>query len=255
LNSLDRVASMKKTTVLAKSQNHRALARRHTGQNQPKPAKPQRIIVPPPQSARIIQRFIAGESVRSIAKVERRDRATVTRIVGGDEVKEIVQLMRSQVYSMAGDAIAAVRHGLQQQKDWRLGYRLLVDLGGIPCPAETQSIALQVMQPEPEELTPYERAAAQDETGQVNPIQLALVRVAEMKSEAYGFSMPTLDEMWRNRTVAALINEMTGGRTLSISLSDSVELNRLKKLAEDVLGGKRSMTDAEIVAVWKKYYD
>ena len=67
--------------------------------------------------------------------------------------------------------------------------------------------------------------------------------------------MPTIDEMWRNRTVADLINEMTGGRTLSISLSDSVELNRLKKLAEDVLQGKRATTDKEIVAVRKEYSD
>ena len=67
--------------------------------------------------------------------------------------------------------------------------------------------------------------------------------------------MPTIDEMWRNRTVADLINEMTGSRTLSISLSDSVELNRLKKLAEDVLQGKRATTDKEIVAVRKEYSD
>jgi hypothetical protein len=111
------------------------------------------------------------------------------------------------------------------------------------------------MQPEPEELTPYEQAAAQDETGRINPILLGLIRVAQERSVAFGFSMPTIDEMWRNRRVAALINEMTGGQTLSISLSDSVELNHLKKLAEDVLQGKRAMTDKEIIAVRTKYSD
>jgi hypothetical protein len=53
----------------------------------------------------------------------------------------------------------------------------------------------------------------------------------------------------------SLINEMTGGQALSISLADGAESNRLKKLAEDVLGGKRAMTDQEIVAARKKYSD
>lgn len=224
-------------------------------QIRPRPAKNSRTRVPPPQSTRIVGRFIAGESVRSIARAENRDRATVTRIVNSDEVKKIVQLMRSQVYSMAGDAVDAVRHALREQKDGRVGYRLLMDIGAIPRPGETEAIVSQAMEPEPEALTPYERAAAQDDTGRINPIQLALVRIAEVKSAAYGFSMPTIDEMWRNRTVAALISEMTNGQTLSISLSDSVEFNQLKNLAEDVLQGKRSMTDAEIVAARNKYRD
>jgi hypothetical protein len=203
---------------------------------------------------RIVQRFVAGESVRTIAKVERRDRATVTRIVNSDEVKEIVQLMRSQVYGMAGDALDAVRHALREQKDARVGYQLLRDIGAVPRSAETESNAIQAQQPEPDDLTPYEQAAAQDGTGRVNPILLGLIRCAQERSAAFGLTMPTLDEMWRNRTVTALINEMTGGQTLSISLRDSVELSQLKKLAEDVLRG-RAMTDPEIVAVRKKYSD
>lgn len=246
---------MKKNTVSGKRRAYPAHRYRQVGQNQPKPAKPRRIIVPPPQSARIIQRFVAGESVRAIAKVERRDRATVTRIVNSDEVKKIVQLMRSQVYGMAGDALDAVRHALREQKDARVGYQLLRDIGAVPRFAEAESNAIQAQQPEPDDLTPYEQAAAQDETGRINPILLGLIRIAQERSAAFGLTMPTLDEMWRNRTVAALINEMTGGQTLSISLRDSVELNRLKKLAEDVLRGKRAMTDPEIVAVRKKYSD
>jgi len=156
---------------------------------------------------------------------------------------------------MAGDAIDAVRHALREQKDARVGYQLLRDIGAVPRFAEAESNAIQAMQPEPEELTPYEQAAAQDETGRINPILLGLMRVAQERSAVFGFSMPTVDEIWRNRTVAALINEMTGGQALSISLADGVELNRPKKLAEDVLRGKRAMTDQEIVAVRKKYSD
>jgi hypothetical protein len=223
--------------------------------NQPTSAKGANSRIPEPQFQRIVQRHVRGESVRGISRTENRSREAVTRIVNSDEVKKIVQLMRSEVFGMAGDAVDAVRHALREQKDARVGYQLLRDIGAVPRLAEAESNAIQAMQPELEELTPYERAAAQDETGRINPIQLALVRIAEVKSAAYGFSMPTIAEMWRNRTVAALINEMTGGQARSISLSDSVELNRLKELAEDVLRGKRAMTDQEIAAVRKKYSD
>jgi hypothetical protein len=196
-----------------------------------------------------------GESVRSISRKEGRARETVGRVINSDEARKIIQLMRSEVYGMAGDAIGAVRHGLLRQKDGRLGYKLLADLGAIPCSAETQSIAVLAMQPEAEELTPYERASAQDESGRINQIQLALVRIAQERASQFGLSMPTEDEIWRNRSVGALIDEMTFGKTLQISLADGLEFKRLRKLADDVLRGKRSMTDPEIVAVRKKYSD
>jgi hypothetical protein len=221
--------------------------------NQPSSAKNANSRIPGPQFQRIVQRHMRGQSVREISRTENRSREAVTRIVNSDEVKKIVQLMRSEVYGMADDALNAVRHALQEQKDGRVGYRLLMDIGAIPRPAETESNAIQAMQPEPAALTPYERAAAQDETGQINPIQLALIRIGQERALQFGFTEPTVDEIWRNRSVAALINEMTGGQTLAITLADGVELNRLKALAEAVLRGERGMTDTEIVAVREKY--
>jgi hypothetical protein len=46
---------------------------------------------------------------------------------------------------------------------------------------------------------------------------------------------------------------MTGGQCLHIDLSDAVESNRLKALANDVLDGKRSMADNEIASVRRHY--
>jgi hypothetical protein len=61
--------------------------------------------------------------------------------------------MKAEVYGLASDAVAAVRHALQEQKDARIGYRLLMDIGAIPLPAEAQADTVQVRQPEPKE--PY----------------------------------------------------------------------------------------------------
>ena len=110
-----------------------------TSVNQHKPAKQTRNRVPPPQRERILQKYVAGKSVAVIAREEGRNRESVTRIVRGDEIQELVQRMRAEFYGLAFDAIEAVRHTLQQQKDGRVGYRLLMDIGAIPRPAEAEA--------------------------------------------------------------------------------------------------------------------
>jgi hypothetical protein len=161
--------------------------------------------------------------------------------------------MRAEFYGLAYEAIAALQYGLQVEKDARLGYQVLRDTGVIPSPAEAEANATQARQPEPEELTPFERAAAQDESGEINRILLGFARHGQEMAALFGWSEPTVDEVWRMRTVAALLDEMTYGQFHRIMDSDPEERERLKKLAEDILKGKRAMTDKEIVAVRKKY--
>lgn len=221
--------------------------------NQPKPTKLAISRIPEPQAARILHRHIRGESIRKISRAEGRSRECVTRIVKGPEVRQLVERMREEFYGLAYDAIAAVRDSLQLQKDGRVGYRLLSDIGIIPTPAEVQFNAIQSAQPDLADLTPYERVAAQDESGRINPWQYALVKIAEERNEVYGTPLLTTAEILHNHTIVALINEMTGGENLDISLSSPIEWNRLKALAEDVLQGKRAVTDKEIVAVRKQY--
>src|SRR5580704_10176759 len=110
------------------------------GQNQPIPTKMTRTIIPAPQSARIMQRHIAGESIREIARVEGRDRATVTKIVRSDEMQVFVQNLRERFYGLAFDAMNAVERSLQHQQDARLGYQLLRDIGVIPTAEQRYEI-------------------------------------------------------------------------------------------------------------------
>ena len=225
--------------------------------NQPSSAKKANSRIPEPQFQRILQRHVSGESIREISRAEHRSRECVTRVVKSDEIQGLVIRMRAEVYGLADDAIRAVRHSLQQQKDGRIGYRLLMDIGAIPPPGEAEANSFQARQPDPEELTLFERVAAQDEWGQINPWQLALVQIGESNDAMFGSSslLPTADELLRKRTYIALINEMTGGQSSHLSNYNQIEWNRLKVLAEDVLQGKRSINDKEILAVRKKYSD
>jgi hypothetical protein len=105
--------------------------------------KKPRTIVPPPQSARIMQRYVAGDSIRQIARGERRDRATVTKIVRSDEMSAVVQKMRERYYGLGLDALDAVQHGLQVRKDGGLGRQVLTDIGVIPSSGERYAITSQ----------------------------------------------------------------------------------------------------------------
>ncbi len=92
-----------------------------TSQTQPEPAKKPRTSVPPPQLARIAKRFIAGQSIRKIAREEGRDRETVKRIVQARDVQEYVALLRLQIFELGADAVDAVQHQLREGKDGQNG--------------------------------------------------------------------------------------------------------------------------------------
>lgn len=114
--------------------------------NQPNSAKKLRTIVPPPQSARIMQRYIGGDSIRQIAREERRDRATVTKIVRSDEMNAFVQEMRERFFGLAPDALATIEYALREQKDARIGLEVLRDIGVRPSNGE--SLPLPATAPE-----------------------------------------------------------------------------------------------------------
>ena len=126
-----------------------------------------RTIVPAPQSARMIQRYVGGQSIRQIAREERRDRATVTKIVRSDEMQVFVQKMRERFYGLAFDAMNTVEHSLRQQNDARLGYRILSDIGIVPSAGERYSIATQPPGIDKSTMTPLELAIAENEDGSI----------------------------------------------------------------------------------------
>jgi hypothetical protein len=88
-----------------------------------------------------MQKYVAGESLLQIGREEHRDRDTVARIVKSEEMQEFIRQMREQFYGLAGDAIAAVRYALQNDKDGRLGFQLLTTMGVIPSEAERSALA------------------------------------------------------------------------------------------------------------------
>jgi hypothetical protein len=219
---------------LQKSQKqHQRLRTIH--QSQPRSTKKPRTIVPPPQSARIMQRYVGGESIRQIARDEERDRATVTKIVRSDEMQGFVQKMRERLYGFAFDAMNSVEHSLKQQNDARLAYRMLSDIGVVPSAEERYSIAAQPPSIDKSTMTPLELAIAEDEDGRINRVAYGAACVMEESARVFGTELPTAQEWRHGCRVAEVADEITNGRFAQISLTDGAEEKRIRLAAEEIV--------------------
>jgi hypothetical protein len=204
-----------------------------TNQDQPWSTKKPRTIVPPPQSARIMQRYVGGESIRQIAREEKRDRATVTKIVRSDEMQGFVQKMRERFYGLAFDAMNAVEHSLKQQNDARLAYRMLCDIGVVPSAGERYSIATQPQFIDKSTMTPLELAMAEGEDGRINRAAYGAACVIEESARAFGTELPTAQEYRHGCRVAKVADEITGGRFAQIT--DGAEEKQIRRSAEEIV--------------------
>ena len=180
-----------------------------------------------------MQRYIAGDSIREIAREEQRDRATVTKIVRSDEMQNFVQHMRERFYGLGIDAMDAVSHALRVQKNAAIGYRLLADIGVIPSAGERYGIATQPLGINKSELTPFEVAMAEDENGQINRVAYGAACVIETSAENFGTPLPTPEEIYHLRKVTKAADEIAGGRFPQICLSDGPAEQRIRLLAEE----------------------
>lgn len=156
-----------------------------TGHKRPYTPKKGKTRIPAPQTARIMQRYIAGENIRSIARDEGRDRGTIRRIVGSQEMKAHVQSMREQYYGLAAAAMESVYRALQESTDGRLGHEILRNLGVIPSAQEIAALQQQVQ----EETGPL------TEEQEVKGVMLQLVEEAYRRAEIYGHPKPSLDDL------------------------------------------------------------
>jgi len=181
----------------------------------------------------MIQRYIAGQSIRQIARDEQRDRATVTKIVRSDEMQAFLEKMRERFYGFAFDAMDAVEHSLKQQNDVRLAYRMLSDIGVVPSERERYSIATQPPSIDKSEMTPLELAMAENEAGRINGAAYGAACVMEESARVFGTELPTAEEWRRGCRVAEVAGEITNGRFAQIS--DGTEEKRIRQAAEEIV--------------------
>jgi hypothetical protein len=141
-----------------------------TRQTRPIPTTKSRLT---PQSERVKARFIAGESIRKIAREEQISREKVTHIVRLEDVQAYIREMREMFFGLGHPALCAVRNALEEEKDARLAYQLLTDIGVVPSASERQ--------------IPVPQATAEDnENTRVQNIMSRLMRVAFERARVFG---------------------------------------------------------------------
>ncbi len=164
----------------------------------PKSAKERRTSIPPPQSQRIMQRFVAGQSIREISREEGRARETITKIVRCDEMQAHVKKMRERFYGFGCDALDAVRYALRKKKDGQLGYRFLVDIGVVPTQEERQTLTTRPVVPE------------KDEAERVFEWVSRLNEIARERERIFGMPMPELQVQVSLKEIRRQLNRMNG---------------------------------------------
>jgi hypothetical protein len=133
--------------------------------------------VPQPQVQRILCRYASGASVRQIARIEKRDRATVSKIVKSEDMTRYVASMRERFFALADDAIISVQKALQAG-DAELGYRLLKDVGIVPS---KQEITIENAEP------------MNDQDARVRQVMIKMASCAIERNRVYGTPLPSVD--------------------------------------------------------------
>jgi hypothetical protein len=182
-----------------------------------------------------MQRYASGESIRQIAREERRDRATITKIVRSDQMQVLVQTMRERFRRLTFDAMDAVEHSLKHKHDARLGYRILADNGIVPSAEERYSIAMQPPGIDKSTMTPLELAMAEGEDGRINRVAYGAACVIEESARVFGTELPTAEEWRHGCRVAEVADEITNGRFAHISLTNGAEEKRIRHAAEEIV--------------------
>src|SRR4051812_25644023 len=85
-------------------------------------------------------------------------------------------------------------------------------------------------------LTPYQRAFAEgEEDPETARWLIALALTTEERAKVFGITLQTPEEICYLKKVGKLANEISGGQYTKLLLSDSMEANRIRDLAEQRL--------------------
>ncbi|MGB2891030.1 MAG: hypothetical protein WBC04_25345 [Candidatus Acidiferrales bacterium] len=132
-----------------------------------------------------------------------------------------VQNLRESYFGLGELALVGVRRALQQSRDGRLAHDVLRNIRVIPNPEELRQKLMEMQVSSEGSLSQYELQV------------VSILRAAEDRAKIFDLSpLPTPEEMQHNLDVANEIDRMTGGESLSLSLSDGVQWNRFQALAE-----------------------
>ena len=115
--------------ILRSEQEHLKQSIRNCRRQPRKSTTPRGSHLPKPKILRIQQRYLNGQNKSEIAREEKCDRETVTRIVQFPEVQNFIAQAQQEFFGLIPDAMAAVRHALRVEKNPTIGLAILERTG------------------------------------------------------------------------------------------------------------------------------
>jgi len=138
----------------------------------------------------------------------------------------------NNINGLGFDALGAMQHALQIQKDGRLGHQVLADIGVIPSAEERYAIGVEdSMKIDRASLTPFEAAITEGEEGQMFRVAYGAACAMEESAEGFDITLPTPEEIRFLRKVGKVADEITGGRFHEICMIGGPEEKRIRQLA------------------------
>jgi hypothetical protein len=157
-------------------------------ENNKKDQKKPTVMIPLAQQERIYQRFLSGESMRSIAQTEGRNRRTIRKVVAvaEEDQKEFIKKTREIAVGLVVPALARVKQSIDNGNA-EMAYRLLEDIGVIP--SSRKGAKPTIAEDAPETDITQDVRAQQILVSRLNPKQRMVWEMFSMfmdKKEAYG---------------------------------------------------------------------
>jgi hypothetical protein len=120
------------STRAIKTQNTATTLALNVDRAEPIRAKKHRPHIPAAKILRIEQRHLGGESDREIARAEHCSRNTIVKVVRAPELQAHLQQVRERIWGMADCAADVLFEAIAQNRDSRIAYELLRDVGVLP---------------------------------------------------------------------------------------------------------------------------
>jgi hypothetical protein len=111
------------------ARGHLKASTRNCREHPHKTTKTRGSYLPAPKVLRIQQRYLNGQNKSEIAREEKCDRETVTRIVQFPEVQNYIAQAQQEFFGLITDAMEAVRHALKVEKNAMIGLTVLERTG------------------------------------------------------------------------------------------------------------------------------
>lgn len=171
-----------------------------TGQVPPRPTGQTRQSYPnAPKKLNVKRLYMQGLSIREIARREKLDRATITKIVSAEDMESYIEEHRHKLLGLAPKALESLEFALENEADGRVASQFLEKFAVFPESRKpafnfSQTNATQILTGD-KDSSPRELSEQEVEERAIELMCQRLAQTAMERSKIFKTAMPELEEL------------------------------------------------------------